>query len=67
MLNGIFGHEPFIFVSKSSLYFEMFQKNAITIIPWLKNANVTNRIHETKSHFDDVEPMARHEIFRFVT
>ena len=26
-LNGIFGHRPFIFVSRSSLYFDMFQKS----------------------------------------
>lgn len=27
-LNGIFGHQPFIFVSRSSLYFDMFQKGS---------------------------------------
>ena len=45
----------------------MFQKKRLLPIQWLKNANVTNRIHETKSHFDDVEPMTRHEILCFVT
>ena len=43
------------------------KKKALIIIQWFKNTNVTNRIHETKRHFDDVEPTARHEIFRFVT
>ena len=28
-LNGIFGHQPFIFVSRSSLYFDMFQKGLL--------------------------------------